>query len=144
MTKVAVLCVALVLGTARLPLAQESTVFSPADLVSTWTLTSVERGISGEKPERVANARGLLIFDAVGHAFEFVSTASRQQPETPQADPLAMFGAYGGFWGGYRVDTEQKRVTRSAEGRSVAPRPRSSSATPAGTPSRYGMAPSGE
>ena len=34
-----------------------------AGLVSTWTLTSVERGVSGEKPERIQNPRGLLIFD---------------------------------------------------------------------------------
>ena len=60
--------------------------------------------------------RGLLIIDSVGHAFEFFTTASRQAPETPQADPLAMFNAYGGFWGGYRVDTAQKRITFKAQG----------------------------
>ena len=75
--------------------------------MSTWTLNSVERGVSGEKPERIQNARGLLIFDSVGHAFEFFTTASRQAPETPQVDPLAMFNAYGGFWGGYRVAPDQ-------------------------------------
>jgi hypothetical protein len=72
--------------------------------------------VSGEKPERIANPRGLLIFDAVGHAFEFVTTASRQQPETPQADPLGMFAAYSGFWGGYRADAEHKRITFKAQG----------------------------
>jgi hypothetical protein len=99
-----------------LPVAQESAPLAARDLVSSWTLASVERGISGEKPERVQNPRGLLIFDAVGHAFEFVTTASRQQPETPQADPLGMFAAYSGFWGGYRVDVERKRITFKAEG----------------------------
>src|SRR5262245_10388324 len=89
--------VALVLWAATMTGAQESAPLAAGDLVSSWTLASVERGISGEKPERVQNPRGLLIFDAVGHAFEFVTTASRQQPETPQADPLGMFAAYSGF-----------------------------------------------
>jgi hypothetical protein len=109
------LCLALVLWSARVPVAQESP-SSMADLVSTWTLSSIERGVSGEKPERVQNARGLLIFDSAGHAFEFFTTASRQQPETAQADPLGMFNAYGGFWGGYRVDPAQKRITFKAQG----------------------------
>jgi Lipocalin-like domain len=108
--------VALVLWATTQPVAQESTAFTPGDLVSSWTLASVERGISGEKPERVANPRGLLIFDAVGHAFEFATTASRQQPETPQVDPLAMFAAYSGFWGSYRVDVGHKRITFKAQG----------------------------
>jgi hypothetical protein len=110
------LAVVLLLWAATLPVAQESAPLAASDLVSSWTLASVERGISGEKPERVQNPRGLLIFDAVGHAFEFVTTASRQQPETPQADPLGMFAAYSGFWGGYRVDVERKRITFKAEG----------------------------
>jgi len=116
MTRAAVSCVALILWTALVPVAQESTASTAADLVSTWTLTSVERGVSGEKPERVQNARGLLIFDAVGHVYEFFTTASRQQPETAQADPLGMFNAYGGFWGGYRVDSAQQRITFKAQG----------------------------
>jgi hypothetical protein len=109
-------CVAFVLWIASLPGAQESPSLTPADLVSTWILTSIERGVSGDKPERIQNARGVLIFDAAGHAFEFFSSASRQQPETSQADPLGMFAAFGGFWGGYRVDVEQKRITFKAEG----------------------------
>jgi Lipocalin-like domain len=116
MRRIAVACVALVLGAARFPLAQEPTLFTPAELVSTWTLTSIERGVSGDKPERIPNPRGLLIFDAAGHAFEFVSSASRQQPETAQADPLGMFAAYSGFWGDYRVDADHKRMTFKARG----------------------------
>lgn len=110
------ICLALVLWATRLPVAQESPASPSAGLVSTWTLISVERGAGGEKPERIQNARGLLIFDSVGHAFELFTTASRQQPETPQADPLGMFNAYGGFWGGYRVDAAQKRLTFNARG----------------------------
>jgi hypothetical protein len=116
MTRVAVLCVALAVLVAGAPHAQESPASAAPNLVSTWTLVSVERGVAGEKPERIQNPRGLLIFDSVGHAFEFVTTASRQQPETPQADPLAMFNAYSGFWGGYRMDAAQKRITFKAQG----------------------------
>jgi Lipocalin-like domain len=116
MTRAAAICAALVFWATRLPVAQELPAFVPADLVSSWTLSSVERGVSGEKPERIQNARGLLIFDSVGHAFELFTTASRQQPETPQADPLGMFNAYGGFWGGYRVDGARKRITFKAQG----------------------------
>ena len=116
MTRVVLLGIAVVLWTTTWPAAQESSPFTPAGLVSSWTLTGVERGVSGEKPERIANPRGLLIFDAVGHAFEFVTTASRQQPETPQSDPLGMFAAYSGFWGGYRADAEHKRITFKAQG----------------------------
>jgi len=114
--RVAVVCVALLLWTMHVPVAQESRAFIPGDLVSSWTLASVERGVTGEKPERIPNPRGLLIFDSAGHVFEFFTTASRQQPETPQADPLGMFNAYGGFWGGYRVDAPQKRITFKAQG----------------------------
>ena len=116
MRRVVLVGVLLVLWATTLPIAQESSSFRPDALVSSWTLIGVERGISGEKPERVANPRGLLIFDAAGHAFEFVTTASRQQPETPQADPLGMFAAYSGFWGGYRTDVEHKRITFKAQG----------------------------
>lgn len=115
MTRVAVLCVALVVWAVTVPVAQESPASSP-NLVSTWTLNSVERGVAGEKPERAQNARGLLIIDSVGHIYEFFTTASRQQPETPQVDPLAMFNAYGGFWGSYKVDAGQKKITFKAQG----------------------------
>jgi hypothetical protein len=115
MTRVAVVCVALVVWAAQSPFAQQSPGAAP-ELVSSWTLIAVERGVSSEKPERVANPRGLLIFDSVGHAFEFFTTASRQQPETAQADPLGMFNAYGGFWGGYKVDAAQKKITFNARG----------------------------
>jgi hypothetical protein len=116
MTRVVVVCAAVVLCGTQLPVAQESNGFSAAALVSSWTLTGVERGVSGEKPERIPNPRGLLILDGVGNVYEFVTTASRQQPETVQADPLAMFAAYSGFWGNYRADTERRRITFNAKG----------------------------
>jgi hypothetical protein len=95
---------------------QQQPAASPADLVSTWTLTSIERNLSSGKPERMMNARGLLIFDAAGHAFEFFTTASRQLPEAPQADPLRAFNSYGGFWGGYQVDAAGSTIRFKAEG----------------------------
>ena len=116
MTRVTVVCVGLLLWTALGRATQESSPPTATDLTSSWTLTSVERAVSSEKPERVQNARGLLIFDAAGHAYEFVTTASRQQPEVVQVDPLRTFASYGGFWGSYRVDATQKRITFRAEG----------------------------
>jgi hypothetical protein len=98
---------------ARAPVAQESTA-SP-DLVSTWTLNSVERGVAGEKPERFQNARGLLIIDSVGHIFEFFTTASRQQPETAQ--PIHWrCSTRTRLLGGYKVDAAQKKITFKAQG----------------------------
>ena len=103
-------------GAVSAPIARQAGIASPADLVSTWTLTSIERGLSSGKPERTTNPRGLLILDAAGHAYEFFTTVSRQLPETPQTDPLRAFASYGGFWGGYRVDLAQKTITFKAEG----------------------------
>jgi len=117
MKRALILSVALALPWASaVPTAQQSGAASPADLVSTWTLTSIERGVSSAKPERTANPRGLLILDGAGHIYEFFTSASRQIPDAPQADPLRTFAAYGGFWGSYRVDAAQQRLTLKAEG----------------------------
>jgi hypothetical protein len=104
------------LSATRVPDAQQTNAVSQADLVSTWTLTSIERGLSSGKPERMMNPRGLLILDAAGHAYEFFTTASRQLPEAPQADPVRAFASYGGFWGSYTVDPTQRRITFKAAG----------------------------
>ena len=117
MKRAAVICVALVsLGDAASCRSGIAGVHTRPISSARGPSRSVERGVSGEKPERIQNARGLLIFDSAGHAFELFTTASRQQPETPQADPLGMFNAYGGFWGGYRVDAARKRITFKAQG----------------------------
>jgi len=116
MTRPLLVVLSLVLWAARVPTAQQAAGPSPDELVSSWTLTSIERGVAGPTPERVMNARGLLVFDAAGHAYEFFTSASRQAPEAWQADPLRAFASYGGFWGGYRVDVAQKRITFKAEG----------------------------
>ena len=80
-------------------------------LVSTWTLTTFEQGVSGGQPARVTNPRGLLVLDAAGHAFEFVTSLASQRTtggQVPVAEALAAFAGYGGFWGQYRVDAAQQ------------------------------------
>jgi len=112
-----VLSLALVLLWApQAPNAQQPSAASPPKLVSSWTLTSIERDVSSGTPERLTNPRGLLIFDAAGHAYEFATSANRQLPDAPLADPVRTFAAYGGFWGGYRVDTARKTIAFKAEG----------------------------
>jgi len=84
-------------------------------LVSSWTLAAVERGIAADQPTRVPGARGLLIIDSVGHVFEFFSTASRDQPESPRLDPQRTFTDFGGFWGHYEVVPAAARIDFEAE-----------------------------
>ena len=83
------------------------------DLVGTWSLNVFEQGTSGT-PTRVANPRGLLIIDAAGHVFEFVTSSAAQRAplgtQAPIADAPATFAGYGGFWGSYRLDAAQKKI----------------------------------
>jgi hypothetical protein len=91
-----------------------TTTVNALDLVSTWTLATFEQGVSDGQPARVANPRGLLIFDSAGHAFEFVTSQAAQRMaggQVPVAEAQAAFAGYGGFWGGYRVDAAQQRIT---------------------------------
>lgn len=85
-----------------------------ADLVGTWTLARIETGIDRDKPMVVPNPRGLLVFDAAGHAFEVVTRANRQLP--PLSDAQATFATYTGFWGTYRADPAAGRLTFSSRG----------------------------
>jgi len=112
---VLVVAVAIAWGAPRSQ-AQQSSGAGAGSLVSSWTLAAIERNVAGGSPERIQNSRGLLVFDGAGHAYEFFTTANRQMPETPQVDPLKSFASYGGFWGGYRVNAEQKRIAFKAEG----------------------------
>jgi hypothetical protein len=101
------------------PAAQDGNRTASIDLVSTWTLTSLEQGLSGGQPTRVANPRGLMIFDAAGHAFEFVTSLGTQRTpggQTPVADAQSAFAGYGGFWGNYRIDAAQKKITYRPDG----------------------------
>jgi hypothetical protein len=86
------------------------------DLVGTWTLSAVERMGAGT-PTTVPLPRGLLVFDAAGHAFELVSAGRRvvyaaNQP-TP-AEAHAVYNNYSGFWGSYHVGDQ--KITYRPEG----------------------------
>jgi hypothetical protein len=87
-----------------------------SDLVSTWTLTTFERGAGGGPATRIANPRGLLILDRAGNVFEFVtSLATQRGGQVPLADAQAAFAGHGGFWGQYRVDATARTMTFRAE-----------------------------
>lgn len=93
------------------PSAQQ-TANDASAFVSTWTLNTLERGQSPEA--RVSNPRGLLVLDGAGYAFEFVTSQATQRMtggQIPIAEAQAVFAAYGGFWGNYRVDAAQRRIT---------------------------------
>lgn len=92
---------------------------SPGTLVGTWTLSSVERLPPGAAPAALPLPRGLLVFDAAGHAYElaksgrsFVTSANQATP----AEAQALFGSFGGFWGSYKADAAQKKIVFRAEG----------------------------
>jgi hypothetical protein len=121
MTRATGICLALVLVCTAPSSSARQTVVAPtvASLVSTWTLTLFEQGVSGGQPARVANPRGLLVLDAAGHAFEFVTSVAGQRTmggQVPLAEAQAAFAGYGGFWGQYRVDAASKTITYRAEG----------------------------
>jgi hypothetical protein len=93
--------------------AQAQRPASSRDLVGTWTLSAVER-MGGGTPATVPLPRGLLVFDAAGHAFELVSAGRRilyaaNQP-TP-AEAHAVYNNYSGFWGSYKA-VDQKLTYR--------------------------------
>ena len=98
MTRALGVSLAIVLVWAAHPLSVRQT--SPPtvapSLVSTWTLTTFEQGVSSGPAARVPNPRGLLILDAAGHAFEFVTSSATQRiagGQVPHADSLAAIGA---------------------------------------------------
>src|SRR5262245_35151277 len=112
------LCLALI-AESRSPFAQQASQLTVRDLVGTWTLTVLEQGTSAAQPTRVANPRGLLVIDATGHVFEFVTSSGAQRApigqQAPIADAPATFAGYGGFWGGYRLDAAQKKIVIKPE-----------------------------
>jgi len=110
----AVLTVLAVLGVRAA--AQAPQAVTARDLVGTWTLSAVER-MGGGAPVVVPLPRGLLVFDAAGHAFELASGGRRvlyaaNQP-TP-AEAHAVYNNYSGFWGSYRVGDQ--KITYRPEG----------------------------
>jgi hypothetical protein len=87
------------------------------DLIGTWILLGVERPDAALPA--VPNTRGLLVFDGAGYTLEITTRAGRTpyaggQP-TP-AEGLTTFTSYGGFWGRYRVDPQQRRISIRNEG----------------------------
>jgi lipocalin-like protein len=86
------------------------------DLVGTWTLSAVER-TGGGAPATLPLPRGLLVFDAAGHAFELSSVgprvASAGRGATP-AEAHAIYNNYSGFWGSYRLGDQ--KITYRPEG----------------------------
>ena len=77
------------------------------ELVGTWTLVSVERLTAGSAPAALPLPRGLLVFDAAGHAYELARSGRNFVNAVNQATPAeaqALFGSYGGFWGSYKAD----------------------------------------
>ena len=105
---VGVLCVAPPLRAQRPAPPAATTV------VGTWTLVSVDQNIGASETTRVPNPRGLLVYDAAGHALEIVTRAGRaayaaNQP-TP-AEALTTFNNYAGFWGSYRVDERGRQLS---------------------------------
>jgi len=84
------------------------------DLIGTWTLVSTDQGVEAGKPALVPNPRGLLIIDGGGHVFESITRAAGRQggvPPTPQSDPVGLFAAFSGFWGGYTADAKAGTIT---------------------------------
>ena len=120
MTRFLGVSLALLLMWAAHPLSARQTSSSSvvSTLVGTWTLTTLEQSVTGGPAGRVNNPRGLLVFDAAGHAFEFVTSLATQRTaggQVPLADAQAVFAGYEGFWGQYRVDAAQKTITYHAE-----------------------------
>jgi Lipocalin-like domain len=92
---------------------------APRDLVGTWTLSSVERLAPGSAPAAQPLARGLLVFDAAGHAYELAKTGRNLVNGANQATPAEaheLFASFGGFWGSYKADATQKKLTFRADG----------------------------
>jgi len=86
------------------------------ELVGTWTLSAVER-MGGGAPAAMPLPRGLLVFDAAGHAFELASAGRRvvyaaNQPTPSEAH--AVYNNYSGFWGRYTVGDQ--KITYHPEG----------------------------
>jgi hypothetical protein len=86
------------------------------DLVGTWTLSAVER-TGGGAPAALPLPRGLLVFDAAGHAFELSSVGPRVPSAGRGATPAeahAIYNNYSGFWGSYKVG--EQKITYRPEG----------------------------
>jgi hypothetical protein len=79
-------------------------------LVGTWTLVSVQQRVDSGTPATIQGARGLLVFDAGGHAFEIVTRAT-PEPLEGLTEAQARFQSIAGSWGGYRADMRERTIT---------------------------------
>jgi hypothetical protein len=109
--------------TVAFAVAQSSNAQRPVggarNLIGTWTLTAAERLDAGSGPSTIPGPRGMLVFDAEGHALEVITRGNRPvyaagQPTAAEAQ--VTFASYGGFWGSYRTDEQQGRITYRPEG----------------------------
>jgi Lipocalin-like domain len=92
---------------------------SARSLIGTWTLISAERLAGGSGPTTIPGPRGMLVFDAAGHTLEVITRGNRPiyaagQPTAAEAQ--VTLASYGGFWGSYRTDGQQGRITCTPEG----------------------------
>jgi hypothetical protein len=101
------------LVTLQVPSAQQRAQAIDIDLVGTWMLVSIEQDLEASTPRRVTTPRGVLILDAAGYVFEYVTHAS----PAPMPGGAALSQAQrtlatsGGFWGRYEADAAQQRIT---------------------------------
>jgi hypothetical protein len=87
-------------------------------LVGSWTLSSLERLDAGT-PALLPQPRGLLVFDAAGHVYEIFRSGRptvNAGNQTTAAEAQTLYSSFGGFWGAYKADTAQKKLTFRAEG----------------------------
>jgi Lipocalin-like domain len=100
--------------------AQRPAAPAAGGLVGTWTLASVDQHVANaSETARVPNPRGLLVFDAAGHALEIVTRAGRAPYAANQPTPAeahVTFDNYAGFWGSYRVEERGGQITYRPEG----------------------------
>ena len=102
---------------SRSPRLTDSRASAPrhGTLVGTWTLSSVERLAAGCRAGGAATARGLLVFDAAGHAFElarsgrsFIRGRTRRRPPRRRRSSAATAASGAAT----RSTTEDARIPR--------------------------------
>src|SRR5215208_3462320 len=79
--------VGLLLWAMQSPAAQQTATPDAGDLVGTWTLASAQRIGAGSEATPIPNPRGLLIYDAAGHALEIVTRSGRALYASNQPTP---------------------------------------------------------
>lgn len=77
-------------------------------LVSSWTLLALEHVNASGEPTRARGARGLLILDGAGYAFEYFNTSD--EPDASKSTQQRAFDEHGGFWGRYQADVAAGRI----------------------------------